>query len=554
MDKISKQYTESKKVSKVEEKKREVPKTFEKRMAYYLPYQEVKVPQEVKQSGQVEVVKPHKRRKSSVCDWAAQVSDKASRMVSFLWEKKSAIGIGMLVFAGRLGSAEGRFLGESTALRLMDRSNTTLPALGWEGFNNLSHPTALHESHPSRVTPEVVEHLKKLGVLDPGQLIRNVQQGRYENETSSEQRGWKENKGTETRSSKKKQIAKLRALMKKAETDPKARERVRQLLAEKQQLKEQKSFVPRRELATDTPSVVLVHGLNGPSPKGSSAGHDCNNVYWIDTKSFLKSQGLQDLRTIQFYTGDRNCDANLHDPSYTRHCTDFSADVGLDGTNDESIYHLSCLLAQYLYQNFGQSNKNVVLVGHSMGGIIVRETLFQMQQNAGQSPFPDTIGHVTDAITFNTPHGGLDSATDLVGSLLVCNDCTQWKEMSASGNLMSELASSGQNPQTSGGFTRWTVIGSECDGYVAADDAIYMHANHAVVYAKGSPDGSCYDHSGAIHDQIPNQDAYVYYCDKSDPDNSPCGTGYRSTSGWVRVNHGPHGLPELYNAILGAPL
>jgi hypothetical protein len=28
---------------------------------------------------------------------------------------------------------------------------------------------------------------------------------------------------------------------------------------------------------------------------------------------------------------------------------------------------------------------------------------------------------------------------------------------------MSELSQSGQNPQTSGGFTDWTVIGSECD-------------------------------------------------------------------------------------------
>ena len=36
----------------------------------------------------------------------------------------------------------------------------------------------------------------------------------------------------------------------------------------------------------------------------------------------------------------------------------------------------------------------------------MRETLYQMQENAGQGPFPLTIGHVTKAITFNSPHSG----------------------------------------------------------------------------------------------------------------------------------------------------
>ena len=45
----------------------------------------------------------------------------------------------------------------------------------------------------------------------------------------------------------------------------------------------------------------------------------------------------------------------------------------------------------------------------------MRETLFQMQEYAGQSPFPTTIGHVTNAITFNTPHEGI-SPNFLLGS------------------------------------------------------------------------------------------------------------------------------------------
>jgi triacylglycerol esterase/lipase EstA (alpha/beta hydrolase family) len=121
------------------------------------------------------------------------------------------------------------------------------------------------------------------------------------------------------------------------------------------------------------------------------------------------------MRTVKFYSGDRNCQngdetrysSDLHDPLYKSLCTDYhpgSEGIQWEGTNDESIYHLSCLFAQYLNYNFGRDNRNVVLVGHSMGGLIMRETIYQMQENAGKSPFPPTIGHVEKAITFNTPH------------------------------------------------------------------------------------------------------------------------------------------------------
>ena len=368
-------------------------------------------------------------------------------------------------------------------------------------------------------------------------------------------------KGKEPLSSKNKEkIAALQALMEKAKADPEARERVRQLLENRQQ-KEQESSLPRRELDAppDTTSVIFVHGLNGPSPGGSNAGHDCNQ-YWGDAMNFLSSQGLGDLRTIQFYNGDINCDngnemtysSNLHDPLYTSLCTNYPAgsSEGTDGTNDESLYRVSCLFSQYLYYNFGQFGRNVVLVGHSMGGIIIRETLYQMQENAGQSPFPTAIGQVTDAITFNTPHEGIDPI-----GVLACSGCTQGVEMNGVSGLMSELKIFGQNPQTSGGFTNWTVIGSECDGYVGPINAIDMHASHVVVYATGSPDISCYDHNNAIHDSSTSQDAYQYYCDTSDPDNFPCGINYHpspaSGDKWVSTESGPRGLSALYDAITG---
>lgn len=136
------------------EKKHE---TSQQREAKYLRfYQKGEISQQIEQSKPVEGGKPNESRTSIVSDWTTQVHDKVSRMASFLWEKKSALGIGMmLTFAGRLGVEAHRPLG---------RSNTTdLSPIEWKGFNNLSHPTAFE--------PRV--HWRKLqAVPDPNTILR----------------------------------------------------------------------------------------------------------------------------------------------------------------------------------------------------------------------------------------------------------------------------------------------------------------------------------------------------------------------------------------------
>jgi hypothetical protein len=125
-------------------------------------------------------------------------------------------------------------------------------------------------------------------------------------------------------------------------------------------------------------------------------------------------------------------------------------------------------------------------------------------------------------------------------------------------DLMIDLRTFGTYPQTSGGSTRWTVIGSECDSILTRatpsfngkgfTSAIDMRASHAIIYAHNTPN-SCYDHGDAIKDESPNQDAAQYYCDTSDPVNSPCGTGYDQGGRWKYKDNGPRGLMELYNVI-----
>ena len=239
--------------------------------------------------------------------------------------------------------------------------------------------------------------------------------------------------------------------------------------------------------ATDNPSIVFVHGFQPSSVAGKNTGQDCIK-YWGDAIKFLAERGLTDLRTVKYYNGDVNCkngkdegtySSDLHHPLYASLCKDFHPGYqGSDGTNDESIYHLSCLFAQYLNYNFGRgAHKEVVLVGHSMGGMIMQETLFQVQTHTDQFPFPSNVGSVTKAITFNSPHAGTVSTvpfTDIpiIGSFPYAGD-KQVSELTTGSALTNELATSGRNPQTAGGFTEWTAIGSQCDIVVQPASSSY---------------------------------------------------------------------------------
>ena len=277
------------------------------------------------------------------------------------------------------------------------------------------------------------------------------------------------------------------------------------------------SSVLRRNLAADTTSVVFVHGMNGKTsePNGGNNGLDCE-AWWGDAINLLTNHGYKDFHTIQFYTGDANCNVNLLAPQYSKPCAEYQANVGPEGTNNESLYHVSCKLAQFLSQEFGKSTNNVALIGHCMGGIIIRETMYQMQISAGDYPIPATIGHVTDAVTLNTPHTGIIRLDNWPGvEDFVCGGCNQAQELERVGTLMSDLVNYGQNPQTSGGFTRWTVIGSECDevlplaclGGTGVASAIDMHASHAVMYAGNRsgepPTTTCYSHAGIVYGSEP---------------------------------------------------
>ena len=232
--------------------------------------------------------------------------------------------------------------------------------------------------------------------------------------------------------------------------------------------------------------------------------------------------------------------ANLQVSLYSNHCSNFYS--GNNGTNNESTNHISCLLAWYLYYNFGLNRTwDVVLVEHSLGGIIIRRALQFVQQH--DSHFPSNTGNVKDVVTFMSPHGGV------IGGTIACGGCVEGNELNNGSNLMNDMAVNAKHPNVGAGGTDWTVIGSNCD-LLTGGQALEMSANHFVWYAYYP---TCYNHGDAIHDESYTTDGEAWSCDVPDPASTNCPVnGWDSPTGstsWAFDSQYPHGLYELLFAI-----
>ncbi len=305
-------------------------------------------------------------------------------------------------------------------------------------------------------------------------------------------------------------------------------------------------------------TIVLVHGFDGVSTNGSSAGDDCHSTWgnvvdYLSKAHNINGQSLtwhrQDFRELSYYRGDTNCgrfganaptdprpygdsSEDLHNPEYTSHCAKYypeGTNSSQDGTNNESLYHLSCLLDWYLNLNFS-SSWNVEIVAHSMGGLIVRNGIYQVQKSKATWTMPSVLPNISDVVTLATPHGGA------YGAPLLCLGCTQGGDMQPGGMFMNEMYNSAQNPQS--GSTDWTMIGSQCDEAVSTSEATYMSGGHKSYFTSDSPN-SCYSHGGYLTDESDSMDAHIYWCDG-------CTT---SPSSWNYWSGAPHSLHHMMYAL-----
>jgi pimeloyl-ACP methyl ester carboxylesterase len=243
--------------------------------------------------------------------------------------------------------------------------------------------------------------------------------------------------------------------------------------------------------------IVFVHGLDA----FGTAGVDCN--MWNNMINSLRAWGWTGtMAKIKYYEGDTNCnysvDGNGSHPTHYGGAAEHNG-AGTSHTADTQIEHLGYHLAWTIYNNWSRYGTTVDLVGHSMGGLIARYAVAQVQR--ANSSFPPYL-YVEDIVTLGTPHGGSGWGD-------WCPWSDQCDQIGGDDYLLGWLRTNAANPQGSGG-TDWTTVGSYDDGLVSEGSAVDMDATHKVDYFG-------LGHSDYYNDTTDVRDADVEYWDRPGP-------------------------------------
>jgi pimeloyl-ACP methyl ester carboxylesterase len=246
--------------------------------------------------------------------------------------------------------------------------------------------------------------------------------------------------------------------------------------------------------------IVFVHGLDA----FGTAGVDCN--MWNSMAGTLSGWGWTGTKAkVRYYEGDTNCSYSVDGQgSHSRHYGGPAEHngAGTSHTADTQIEHLGYHLAWAIYNNWSRNGVTVDLVGHSMGGLIARYAIAQVQR--AHVDFPPYL-YVEDVVTLGTPHGGSGWGDWCPWS----DECDQ---IGGDDYLMGWLRSNASNPQASGG-TDWTAMGSYDDGLVSEGSAVDMGSAHKVNYLGSMNLG----HSDYYVDTTDVRDADVEWWDTPGP-------------------------------------
>ncbi len=220
-----------------------------------------------------------------------------------------------------------------------------------------------------------------------------------------------------------------------------------------------------------TKPVLFIHGLDAFGDPGA----DCAS-YWNDMERKFRDWGhTGPLIELSFYRYDTNCDHTInHHGSHSRHYASGHYSTGGHGANTD-IRHLAYHLGWYIYSHFTSEGRTVDVVAHSMGGLIIRYALAQVQR--GHVAFPPRL-LVEDAVTMGTPHRG-------ARALVYLCPYTQCDQMEPGSGFIGWLADHAPEPDGAGG-TDWSAFGSHADNLVDEDSAVGMAACHKVKWLSSS--------------------------------------------------------------------
>jgi hypothetical protein len=208
-----------------------------------------------------------------------------------------------------------------------------------------------------------------------------------------------------------------------------------------------------------TKPIYLIHGYNTDNQPINVKG-----AYWNEAiADYLHDDDPERAHVVWawcYYSNDVNCDLKI------------------PGDRNRSIRLLGQDLAWDIYMRYSRYGMPVDVLGHSMGGLVIRAAIFGTQRQEGG--FPPCL-YVEDVTTLATPHAGLILAP-LLCSLL--DGPLQCREMRAGSSFLDWLREpGGRNPQAASG-TDWTLIGFDDDLVVPAGSAVPadMPVGHKVIY------------------------------------------------------------------------
>ena len=231
--------------------------------------------------------------------------------------------------------------------------------------------------------------------------------------------------------------------------------------------------------------TVFVHGLD-PYDDASK-----NCALWKPMTRALASWGhdFGKFHPVKYYGHDENCRNDLHKHgSHSQHYPSGHVYENNGHNQEASIRHLGYHLAWYLNNGFAKKGIPVQIVAHSMGGLMTRYALAQIER--GHPKFPSTVT-VQDVVTLGTPHDG-------AGFARTCRYAKQCQEIIPDNDFLDWLNTYANHPDGFNG-TDWTTIGSHADDLVEPNSAIHMDSDHKVKY---------FSQSGVEHSD--------YYKDNSD--------------------------------------
>lgn len=209
--------------------------------------------------------------------------------------------------------------------------------------------------------------------------------------------------------------------------------------------------------------VLFIHGWSA-----FGSGADCNANFGT-LESSLRSAGFTGaLVTVGYYDSNRNCDVDLQRWGSI--------------SNGSSWKDISKAFARYVHETYTARGITVDVVGHSMGGLVVRGAI---QGTQGKEDGFGPPLKIEDVVTFGTPFAG----AAWYSSLCLWGQCAGLKP--GAGDLR-WLEQNG-NPQGVGG-TEWTAFGSSTDDVVPADSALTIQIPDARKIRYTTVEHSAYMH------------------------------------------------------------